>query len=128
MDGLQLHWKLMRSNTISCTYRVSQKTKNIDFFRFGNSGHFLAILGTFGRSGHFLTFLGTLGTFGHFWPESAQTSQTSKILSLTFLGHPIYILSMHLFPSMYCEKCECNNLHTAYRACGRVRGSDMTGL
>ena len=27
------------------------------------------------------------------------------------------MLSSHLFPSMYCKKCECNSLHTAYCAC-----------
>ena len=38
-----------------------EKSFQKNLLRFGNPGHFLAILGTFGRFGHYCTF------FGHLW-------------------------------------------------------------
>ena len=45
---------------------VPEKSLRENFLRFGNSEHFLAILGTFGCSGYFLTFLGSFLHSGHF--------------------------------------------------------------
>ena len=80
--------------------------------RFGNSGHFVAIIGTIGRSGHFFDIFGyfwallsTLGTFGHFsvlWallgtlgtpfivPTNAQSANNAQSAQKCPVGCPIF--------------------------------------
>ena len=74
---------LFKEIIIDTEQGVPKKVK--DFFRFGNSGHSRAILGTFRRPGKFLTFAGTLGTFGHFWAllaRKCQELQNQKMFNL----------------------------------------------
>ena len=62
-----------------------KKKFEIDFFWFGNSGHFLAILRAFGRPGHIWAFLATFGHSWHCWTLLARKSPELPNLKKIYL-------------------------------------------